>query len=125
MSDANVSPQKDEKIHDEEHQDDPIEVEESIELDEPTADEEARMDLEKQEALQEIVALEVRAWLDEHGVKLYALEFSKKRVRDEKTELKKGFKPQDPANPKRKVPVESQLAEPEKKRRRVGSRPQS
>lgn len=77
------------------------------------------MEDEKSEAIQIAVALEVRKWLEEHGTKLFALEVSKKRVRQEKADLKQGIqrKPEE-----RIIPMESALGERATKRTRIGPR---
>lgn len=81
-------------------------------------EEESSMDDQREEALQAVIALNVRNWLAEHGAKLFSLELSKKRVRLEETEVKKVIKA-----PERKLPLVSPVDNDRPaKRRRVGSR---
>lgn len=91
------------------------ETEEDMESDEEAMaeDEEDK----KLEAIQEAVALEVREWLAVHGAKLLALEISKKRLRWERKEVEVAIK-----EDKRFIPMESEVGEPVKKRRRLGER---
>lgn len=91
--------------------------------DEDSGSETEDMEIEAREAIQNAAALEVRAWLDEHGVKLFALEISKKRVFLEKAAIKQGFKTEEKPLLKRKLPLVSETSEsrPEK-RRRAGTR---
>lgn len=87
-------------------------------------DEKMAEDQEKCEAIQAAVALEVRAWLEEHGAKLVALEWSKKDVRDKKAALKKPTVNQwlQDSEKKRDLPLESAITQGEAKRRRIGTR---
>lgn len=91
------------------------------------SDEEMDDDSAKCEAIQAAVALEVRAWLADHGVQLFALECSKKIVKDQKAAIKKGEV--EPSRQfiqridlKRDLPLESTITLEGNKRRRIGTR---
>lgn len=103
-----------------------VEQEVSQETEELESDDEMEEDAAKCEAIQAAVALEVRAWLEEHGAKLYALEHSKKSVRDQKAALKQGPVSQwlqtEDKKRQRDVPMESDIKQEGNKRRRIGSR---
>lgn len=103
-----------------------IDVEEQTETsDEDMGDEEAEENA-KCEAIQAAVALEVRAWLEDHGPKIVALEWSKKSVRDKKAALKGGSEPShqfiQEKDLKRNLSMESQIVPESNKRRRIGTR---
>lgn len=96
-------------------------LEESLEdHDQEMGHEEEPMAVDPEEAIQAAIALTVRAWLEEHGTKLFALEFSKKRVRAEREDVKKAVK----ASPTPKyLQKESTLGERQAKRKRLGPKP--
>lgn len=95
-------------------------LEESVEEgDQEMGDDEEQMALEKEEAIQNAVALEVRKWLEEHGTKLFALELSKKRLRDDRNQVKRSIQAIDAPKP---IKSESGYGERKPKRQRVTPR---
>lgn len=92
-----------------------------VDVEEETQDhDEEQMAVEKEEAIQVAVALEVRKWLEEHGTHLFALEASKKRLRDDRKKVKQAIQAIDAPNP-----VKSESGYGERKAKRPRATPQN
>lgn len=103
--------------------DDKIEATQPIVLDDEIIPEEEDMqdalDAERDAMIEETVKERVDLWLDTHGAKLFALEFSKAAVKESKKAVARDLSngTGNPAVPKRKTEEPSVVGPPRKRRR--------